>query len=431
MSETPSTAADLIPRTSFREDLDVFLRCAVECVAKNTRQEGDRLIITLTADQRAAFGDAEEVDADLTPGSSFHEWLLGQLASETIPLHARPSKQPLTVNDLVSPLFAAYEVEGGQVHLGGCQLTDHPFFRLTFAEDDKTVCHVFVAPDGSTVEDSLVRELGLDEITSFGERHPRIDDAAISALRGAGQRIASKAASSRNPDATVGQPLAATIVWIRHADGQLQFTIGESTATQAFSSWARLLKPQPFVARFSGASGFNLAATDDGRIDLADQIEACEHSGRRVLRQDLIECSVTSQKVLPEFTEVCAVVGLPALKSEFVTCGMCLQRVSKAALVDQTASELRCRACLSLKKVGKDDPRLVWIFGEHPGLDRWGRWQMAETEAVYIAQGATLTKRLLVVVDKETLGVRRLATSGLLSPGWVDVSEATQSDLLK
>lgn len=407
------------------------MRRAAECVAKTSRSDGDRLLVELPQEHRAAFGDQAKVEADFTPGSPFHDWLLNQLAAEAKPLNARPAKQPLTVNDLVAPLFAAYEVEGGQVHLGGCQLTDHPFFRVTFAADDTSVRHVFVAPDGSTVEDSLARELGLDEVTPFGERPPRIDEAAVSALRGAGLRIAAKAASSRNPDAKIVEPLAATIVWIRHADGQLQFTIGEATATQAFSSWARLLKPQPFIARFSGASGFHLAATDDGRIDLADQIGTCEHSGRRVLQQELIECTVTGQKVLPEFTEVCAVSGLPALKSEFVTCAMCFERVSKASVTDLQASELRCLACLSLKKVGKEDPRLAWIFGEHPGLDRWGRWQMAETESVYVAQGSSFTKRVLAVVDKETLGVRRLATSGLLSSGWVDVAEATQGDLLE
>lgn len=431
MSDKPVTPVALIPQSSFTEDRESFLRRAAEYLAKTSRYDGNRLLLELPLEHRTVFGDEAEVEADFTPGSPFHDWLLSQLEAEAKPLNARPAKQPLTVNDLVAPLFAAYEVEGGQVHLGGCQLTDHPFFRLTFAADETSVCHVFVAPDGSTVEDSLARELGLDEVTPFGERPPRIDEAAISALRGAGMRIAAKAASSRNPDAKIVEPLAATVVWIRHADGQLQFSIGEATAAQAFSSWARLLKPQPFLARFSGASGFHLSATDDGRIDLADQISTCDHSGRRVLQQELIECAVTGQKVLPEFTEVCAVSGLPALKSEFVTCGMCLERVSKASVTDPQASELRCRACSRLSKVGKEDPRLVWIFGEHPGLDRWGRWEMAETESVYIAQGSSFTKRVLAVVDKETLGVRRLATAGLLNPGWIDVSDTTQSDMLK
>jgi hypothetical protein len=140
----------------------------------------------------------------------------------------------------------------------------------------------------------------------------------------------------------------------------------------------------------------------------------------------LVECSVTGKRVLPDFTEPCPVTGLPTLRQEFDDCTQCLQRVSKAALEDGV-----CTACRSLSKVSKDDPRLVWIFGEHPGLDKWNRWQLAETATVYIAQAASLMKRLLVVVDKETLAVRRVATATRLASNWVDAVDQSQIDLLR
>ena len=201
---------------------------------------------------------------------------------------------------------------------------------------------------------------------------------------------------------------------------------GSAGAAQTFSSWARLLAPQPFVARHSGAATFHLAATDDGRIDAAEQIAVCEHSGRRVLRSELVRCSVTAKNVLPDFTESCPVTGEPTLRQEFAPCSICRQRVSKAALAEGV-----CAACRSMKKASKDDPRLVWIFGEHPGLDKWNRWQLAETAAVYIAQAGSLMTRLLVVVDKETLAVRRLATAGRLGSSWVDAHEQAHSELLR
>ncbi|GAG55399.1 unnamed protein product, partial [marine sediment metagenome] len=124
-------------------------------------------------------------------------------------------------------------------------------------------------------------------------------------------------------------------------------------------------------------------------------------------------------------SENCPVSGLPALRDEFCVCSLCQQRVSRAVINDSG-----CAACTNLSKVKKDDPRLVWIFGEHPGLDRWNRWQLAETEHVYIARAGAVLKRMLVVVDKETLAVRYLATSGPMSSGWTPVNEEAQAQLL-
>jgi hypothetical protein len=206
----------------------------------------------------------------------------------------------------------------------------------------------------------------------------------------------------------------------------LQFAVGAATASLPFSSWAALLRPRSFVGRHSGVATFHLAATDDGRIDAAEQILACQHSGRRVLRQDLVTCSVTGKHVLADFTETCPVSGRPALRQEFVACSCCRQRVSKAVLAEGV-----CAACRDLTKVSKDDPRIAWILGEHAGLDRWSRWQLAETRTTYVAQASRLLKRLLLVVDKETLAVHRLATANRIATAWIDANDAEQAELLK
>jgi hypothetical protein len=107
------------------------------------------------------------------------------------------------------------------------------------------------------------------------------------------------------------------------------------------------------------------------------------------------------------------VSGKPCLSEEFCTCENCQQRVSKA-VIDNS----QCVACQRMSKLSKDDPRLVWLLGEHPGLDRWNRWQLAETGHVYIAEAHGLIRRLLVVADKQTLVVRYLATAGAFSREW-------------
>jgi hypothetical protein len=145
-----------------------------------------------------------------------------------------------------------------------------------------------------------------------------------------------------------------------------------------------------------------------------------------VLKQELVTCSVTHKRVLADFTEACPVSGQPALKHEFAPCATCRQRVSKAVLDGGV-----CAACRTLKKVSKDEPRLAWILGEHPGLDRWSHWQLGETSTVYIVQAAGLFKRLLAVIDKETLAVLRVATAARLGSTWIDVPDDSRAELLK
>jgi hypothetical protein len=135
---------------------------------------------------------------------------------------------------------------------------------------------------------------------------------------------------------------------------------------------------------------------------------------------------VTGLNVLAEFTEICPVSGQPALRGEFEECDGCRQRVSRGTVVDGV-----CAACRNLANVSKDDPRLVWIFGEHPGLDRWKRWRLAETRTAYIAQASRLLKQLLLVIDKESLAVSRLAKRGPIGSTWIDVKDAARDDLLK
>jgi hypothetical protein len=429
----------VVPQSVHREDPAQFVRWALAHLGIAMEQGERDAVITLPEEDRPAFAGQQRLRLPLNGAAAagqesldwdgrFGRWLLERLHARGAALHARPRTQPMTVADVTASLFSAYQVDGGQLHLAGCQLTDHPFLRLSFAgeEPGDPICHIYVAPDGSSVGDELVPQLGLDELEPILRLPPRLDDNALRSLIAAGRRIATKQSTSRDPGAATVEPLAATIVWVRHAEGRLQFTIGKLTASLPFSSWARLLKPQPFVAKHSGASTFHLAATDDGRIDAAEQVAVCEESGRRVLRQELVECSVTGKHVLADFTEACPVSGRPALRHEFVSCTVCKQHVSKAVM-----NEGACEACRGLEKITKDDPRLVWIFAEHPGLDAWKHWQLAETQTVYIAEATSLMKRLLVVVDKETLIVRRLAVVSRLSTTWIDASEAERTDLLK
>ena len=365
--------------------------------------------------------------------SRFGRWLLAKLQAVGPAVPIRPAGQPAAVNDITQRLFAAYQVDGGGVHLGGCQLEDFPFLRLSFVSTDESsgeIRHTFVAHDGSMVSDQLARDLGLLEVVPVLQLPPRIDNATLQSLIAAGRRVAAQTTSSRDPNATTVDPVVTSLVWVKHASGHLDFAIGDATVSLPFSGWAKLLEAQPYTSPESGASSFHLAATDDGRIDTFDQIAPCQQSGRRVLRQELVTCSVTGKHVLEEFTETCPVSGKPTLAEQFALCPTCQQKVSQQALNNKSIAESPCSACRQLTKIKKDDPRLVWIFGEHPALDRWNHWQLAETKTVYIAQASRWTKRLLLVIDKETLAVHHLATAGKFSSVWVPVAEAARKELL-
>jgi hypothetical protein len=438
-SSASPTLTPIVPDSVHRESAAHFAAWALAELQIPTELAGDELIVQLPLNERSAFDGAPTLrlaDHDhATPeheplawDSRFGRWLRERLASHGPVAHARPARQPMAVNDVTAKLFGAYAIEGGQLRLAGCQLTDHPFLRLSYAAegDDAEVRHLFVAPDGSAVSDELTPQLSLDELEPILKHPPRIDDAAVRSLIAAGRRIAAKHAPERDPAAAIAEPLAAAVLWVRHAEGRLQFTIGAVTVDHPFSGWASLLRPQPYVGKESGVASFSLGVTDEGEIEPVEEIAVCQKSGRRVLRRELVDCSVTGLRVLPEFTELCPVSGHPALRGEFVNCKRCRQRVSKAVL-----REGICSACQSLAKVSKDDPRLVWIFGEHPGLDRWKSWRLAETGTAYIAQASSLLKQLLVVIDKESLTIKRIAQRSRLSKTWIDLDEASREDMLR
>jgi len=434
------TSEPAVPVSNHQEGSVDFLRWLLTQLEIKLEERDGIGLLQLDESDRDAFGGQAELRINLQDSpadgqlesidfkSGLGDWLLTRLRARGPAAHVRPRNQPTAVKDISARLFTAYRVEGGRVHLGGCQLVDLPFLRLSFAAQNKgrpCVRHLFVAHDGTSVSDNQAEDLGLLDVEPITKSPPRIDETTLNTLIASGHRIAAKSSNSRDPSASTVDPISIALVWVKHASGQLHFTVGDTTVALPFSGWAKLIEAQPFVAPRSGASSFHLAATDDGRIDAFEEITTCEQSGRRVLRQDLVTCSVTGKRILEEFAEDCPVSGEPTHTNQFSICSLCQQRVSESAIEGE-----KCSACRQLVKIKKDDPRLVWILGEHAGLDRWKRWQLAETQNVYIAQAESLMKRLLVVVDKETLAINHLAIAGRLASSWAPVEGAAQSELL-
>ena len=211
--------------------------------------------------------------------------------------------------------------------------------------------------------------------------------------------------------------VAAVLAWCKRAEGKLRFTIGEQLAELPFSGWARSLTPPPFLCPLTGTASLHIAATDDGRITVAEEIERCAESGRRVLRRELTRCSVTGKLLLSDYVITCPVTGEPVAQKSLLVCGECRETVNPKCIESG-----RCGACRNRREVSKDDPRMARVLGEHPPLDRWRGWKMAETANAYNLTAAGLLKRLLLIVDKQSLQLRHVATGNRLSSTWTPVA---------
>lgn len=365
----------------------------------------------------------------ISPDCSLFKWVVGQLA-DRLPLHAAPRGQPSGIHELTDHLFRPYEVDDGHVHLGGCQLDDVPIFRLTYfseaAEGESSrLTEVFVRDDGQLVEQELRTALGLDELRPLRRPAQRITDNQLQQQLATAKQGASAVASD-----SAGELISAVTVWCKFARVKLAFVVGDEATYLEFSEWAQKIADgtatlPPYICPETDASSYHLAADDSGRITAVEAIATCEESGRRVVASDLVTCAATGRRVLESLTSICPVSGDRVTSSAFTQCNMCRQDVSRSAVRGG-----KCAACRSLKSVAKADPRMARLLDERPGLDRWNRWKISETDTVYVLVAAAVFRRLLVVIDKESLEPFRVATGSRLGSRWSDVPPVEREELL-
>ena len=350
---------------------------------------------------------SDEVEL-VTCQSALGKVLLAAARTKASVVHARPAADPQGVHEITSRLFGAYQVEGGHVHLGGCEMEDHPFFRLTFCDPQRPqeIWHQFVGPDGTPVSEELCQQLQLDHVAVCEGRPPRLSGSAQTRLRQAAQTAYSATAAD-------GQLLLETVVWCHFVRGKLTFEIGEATADLTVSGCAQQLVAPPLVCAETGGQGYRVAATDDGVIAPLEAIDICEESGRRALRSELVVCRQSGRRVLRSLTEECPISGERELAEGMQTCQRCGQRVGPWEVSSQV-----CSVCHHLPRVAADEPRIRRLLAEHPGLQAWKQWRLAETRTVWIAKARSIAQGLLVVVDRETVKPLRLAVRRPFWRGW-------------
>ena len=334
--------------------------------------------------------------------------------------HLAPADEPDTAQEIARRMLPAYTVDGGTVRLSECRFVEQLFLRLEFRRGRRT-SDLYVDARGRQADPALAAALSGARVVERADcpdvPAERIDRLIQAGVRSARQRLA---------DLPQAELVSVACVWCRFVEGTLEFRFGRRALEAALSGWACLLKAPPVACPCTGRRTFHLATTDDGRIAAAEQIEACAETGRRVLADELVTCAATGQRVVPEAAAVCPVTGQTLLRIEMAPCHTCGQEVSREAL-----DRHRCAACRKLRPVSKADPRLVRLLEEYPSLDRWSGWLLAETATVYVFTARRWLRRVLVVADKETLELRRLAGGSRLFSAWTIVPPSRHEAFLR
>ena len=372
----------------------------------------------------------KEQDAELkllAPGSPLFAQMLGRLCRPHRIVHAFPLLQPLNVHQLTPHLLGAYRFGDGTIHLGGCTLEDRPILRMTYVTATAPGCpaslhHIHTWPDGCPVDEPTIAALGLLRLVPPTQWRPRTAKTEIRKwLQAARERA--PAAGLKLPD----PPLAETVIWCKYAQGKIVLVSGDQSAEIPFAGWAQdfasqRLNPPPLQCSVCGKQSYHVATIDDGRITVAEAIETCDVSGKRVICTELETCAASGRRALSEYLDTCPLTDERILATVMETCALCRQRVNPVAL-----KAGRCLACRRLQRVSKDDSRLGRILGEYPGLDRWRRWRLSETSRVFILVGRSLRRQILVVLGRESLEPLHVATAGLFLPHWNEIL-ADQAD---
>ncbi len=431
-----------------------------------TEVEQDLYRLTLPASQQAAFEgrrqvlftfDAQRYDSaaenDLefaAPGHRLFTWVIQYALAIGAIQQMAPADQPENVSEITSRLFSAYTVNGGSVHLAGCSLEDRWIVKLVAqATPAATQREILIAPDGNELAAKMQSELqgcslvlakspadaSLGELRIAGphssqlpiSRHEitlifrQIQSGLRGFLNSSGHGLSEGGAESAGALTNLMQGVSQIVlVRTRWVSGKLRFTLGGESLDVPFAGWARSLQPPLVECPRSGKQTRNLAATDDHRMAAEESIASCQISGRRLLDTELAICVVTGKRVLPDYVEKCSFSGEAVLAESIVRCGRCEQPVSPLAMAGNC-----CLACRHQEAIKPSDPRLSLILNEYANLGHWKRWRLAETDANFITTARRGFRKMMLVVDKETLQVRYLAKANLRL-GWLPIESAEE-----
>jgi len=365
------------------------------------------------------------------------KWLLAQFRGRSDAMHAAPVDQPDSVHDLSENLFNAYELDNGTVQLAGCNLEDRPVLRLTYVEmGGTTIFHCYVDADGNYLTPDDISSLSLEELKSLPAMPPTAQVSDLDArIQKADEQVRGDL-NKRDEGLTDLSPesrpemIVATLIWCKYATGKLAFEFGTATTEIEFSGWTSHLAsgaemPPPYTCPVTGQQSYEMLLSDN-QITVSDALSVCEETGDRVPESDLQKCAVSNKSVRSDQLEECPITESRVLRSLLRECSLCGLKVSPECVRSE-----RCMSCRRLTNVEGDDSRLKETFSKFPSLrSEWKRWSFAENKATIVIVATTMTKQMVVVLDKPELEARRVATAGRLFAKWNVASENEFEELL-
>ncbi|PHS04976.1 MAG: hypothetical protein COA78_15880, partial [Blastopirellula sp.] len=242
--------------------------------------------------------------------------------------HLAPRDQPQGIPQLTEALFALYQVTGGKVQLGGYHIEDRPVLRVTRLSIDpkQPDCqHHYFWENNKRLSTEEIEELGLGSADPVELHLSKVQKDQTDSLKQNHSQI-----SSSDSEQTLS---VATVLWCKHVSGKIDLCVEESCVGVPFSAWARPLANgqqtmPPYVCPYTGQQSYQIASTDDGKITVAEAIEQCEQSGKRLLKTELQTCCVSNQRVSQKLLITCASSGDFLLTEHAVSCDLCQQLVA-------------------------------------------------------------------------------------------------------
>ncbi len=418
---------------SFAEPWRQYAVAMLDRIGCELRQDGVRLIVQSTAAPAETASEAEPArrwggglstrrrkqEAETATSefegespSELFSWLTERLESQDKLPCFTPTGEPHAVHEFAHPMFEAYQVDGGAIHLGGCHLEDVPLLRLTSLDTSgpaPRVRHAYFDRQGAALPAELIKSLQLTEVAPPAEPKPSYQAAKWSP----GIQLAKESLAANHQSSTQAIP---SIVLAKRAEGRLQVTIDEESLDIPFCGWTRTLTAPPAICPETKQPTFHLAALEDGRIVAAESIGRCEASNQAMLQSDLVICAGSGQRVAKQLTEPCPVLRKPVLSDQFVICPTCGERVAPTTLLKDT-----CIGCDQTTRVAGNDARLGSLLKSYPELSSYKTWKVSETESALIFRSRRLMRQLLIVVDRSTGQIKQAKWRRLLGR-WSKIS---------
>ncbi len=346
-------------------------------------------------------------------------WLTRRIDAVDATLMARPLDRPLALHEITPQLFDAYIIEGGQMHVAGCRISDRLFAVCSLVNNHESrVVQTVVDHEAQPVDAQLIERLGLLASGPCGIHPPRMP------LRDAVE-VVDHASSAARKLGELGELHSVVIVLSRWATGAVEFEVADTTTRVEFADWAAELKPPPIVGPQTGAPTYHLATTHDGRLAAIEQLATSDETGHRLLKSELTKCASTGKLVERDLCLECPVTGELSLKSTFAKCETCLQKVSRQALVTG-----ECGCCRGRSVASKFESPLAELLPKFPALAKHGRFKLSQSRDVFVVEAIGIWQRMLVVVNRTSFDPLHVATGTPFTRQWNSRSKSEWAKLL-